>query len=470
MIWDLKKYGDETALIEGDEILSYSGLNDICNNLAGRVKARSLAFIRTRNDICTVAGYVSFLNNEIVPLMLDPKIDPEVMGRMLDCYKPGYIWQGDDLSYDSDTYEPVYSLRDYVLLKRRIQAETALHDDLALLISTSGSTGSPKLIRISYANIISNTRAIIEYLKIDRKERAVCSLPLNYVYGLSVLNTHLYAGASIVLTKDNCYSRSFWEIFNKNSCSSFAGIPFMYEMMDKLGFTKKHINTLKTMTQAGGKLSPVLHEKFAEYAKANGINFVVMYGASEATARMGYLPPDKAIEKKGSMGVAIPGGRFELWDDEGAVIDKADETGELIYFGDNVSMGYAAGPEDLGKADENKGCLHTGDLARRDADGYYYIVGRKKRFIKITGKRINLSEVEMLVKDHFGIVDVACTGKDDMMELFITDPAMTESIAAYIYDVLKINRHLFRICVLEEIPKNASGKVQYGELKCPGES
>ena len=469
MIWDLKKYGNTAALIEGEEIISYSDLYEISSELADRVEKRSLAFIRTRNDTGTVAAYVSFLNNGIVPLMLDPKIDPEVMGRMLDCYKPGYIWQGDDLSYDSDNYESVYSLRGYVLLKRRIQAKTALHDDLALLISTSGSTGSPKLIRISYANIISNTRAIIEYLKIDNNEKAICSLPLNYVYGLSVLNTHLYAGASIVLTKDNCYSRSFWEIFNKNSCSSFAGIPFMYEMMDKLGFTKKHIDTLRTMTQAGGKLSPTLHEKFAEYAKANGINFVVMYGASEATARMGYLPPDKAIEKKGSMGVAIPGGRFELWDDEDKVIDKADETGELIYFGDNVSMGYAAGPEDLSKDDENKGCLHTGDLARRDADGYYYIVGRKKRFIKITGKRINLSEVEMMIKDHFNIVDVACAGKDDMMEIFITDASLTDSIAEYIFEVLKINRHLFRICAIPEIPKNASGKVQYAELKCPEE-
>ena len=465
MIWDLKKYGDETALIEGREVLSYAELDEICSRLAEKAEARSLVFILTSNDIGTVAAYVSFLNNGIVPLMLDHKIDPAIMSRMIDSYKPAYIWQREETSYDEESYEIIYALRGYALLQRRQKESLTLHDDLALLISTSGSTGSPKLIRISYSNILSNTASIIEYLKIDQKERAICSLPLNYVYGLSVLNTHLYAGASIVLTQDNCYSRSFWECFENNKCSSFAGIPFMYEMMDKLKFTNKRISTLKTMTQAGGKLSPQLHEKFAAYAKAQGIAFVVMYGASEATARMGYLPATMAIEKKGSMGIAIPGGRFELRDDADEIITDADVSGELLYYGDNVSLGYAEGRGDLAKGDENHGCLRTGDLAYRDSDGYYYIVGRKKRFIKMTGKRTNLSEVEMLIKDRFDIVDAACAGRDDMLEVYITDPLLKEGIADYIYETLKINRHLFSIYVLEQIPKNSSGKVQYAELK-----
>ncbi len=464
MIWDLKKYGDDIAIIDGDDRISYKRLGEFCDEIAANVHKRSLAFIFTENKVAVIAAYISFIEHGIVPLMLDHGIDKALAERMRQTYQPDYIWQSEELNDGYAGYVAGYSSGGYRLYKKEPVSKTLMDDKLALLISTSGSTGSPKLIRLSYDNILSNTKAITEYLKIGSKERAITSLPLNYVYGLSVLNTYLYAGAALVLSRDNCYSKSFWDCFERNEATSFAGIPFMYEMMDKLKFTKKKVPSLKTMTQAGGKLSPALHEKFAMYAKDNGIDFVVMYGASEATARMGYLPADKSLEKKGSMGIAIPGGRFELIDDDGRVIDIPDEKGELIYYGDNVSLGYAEGPGDLVKGDENKGRLATGDMAYRDADGYYYIVGRKKRFIKITGKRTNLSEVELLIKERFGIVDVACAGADDSLDIYICEEALKESIAGYVYESIKINRHLFHIHVISEIPKNAAGKVQYALL------
>ena len=464
MIWDLKKFGENTALIDGEEKISYKGLSEICDDIAGNVSTRTLAFIFTENCVAAIAAYVAFLEKGIVPLMLDSGIDRELSARMRQTYQPDHIWQPEDLNEGYEGYKAVYSFGGYTLYRKEEPSGCTLNDELALLISTSGSTGSPKLVRLSYANILSNTKSIIEYLNIGASERAITSLPLNYVYGLSVLNTHLYAGACLVLTRDNCYSKAFWDCFEKNGATSFAGIPFMYEMMDKLKFTRKKIASLKTMTQAGGKLPPYLHERFADYARENGISFVVMYGASEATARMGYLPAGRSVEKKGSMGIAIPGGRFEIIDDEGRVIDGAGENGELIYYGDNVSLGYAENREDLTRGDDNKGRLSTGDIAYRDAEGYYYIVGRKKRFIKITGKRTNLSEVEMLIKEHFDTVDVACAGADDSLDIYITDEALAESISQYVFESIKITRHLFHIHVIAEIPKNAAGKVQYAAL------
>ena len=246
--------------------------------------------------------------------------------------------------------------------------------------------------------------------------------------------------------------------------TSFAGVPFTYEMIDKLNILKLQMPTLRTLTQAGGKLSPDLHRKYAQWAGENGKDFVVMYGASEATARMVYLPSDRSLEKQGSMGIPIPGGRFELIDADGAVIDAPDQVGELVYYGENVTLGYALTGADLIKPDENRGRLLTGDMARRDADGFYYIVGRKKRFLKILGKRVNLDEVERLLKRRFDTVDIACAGKDDELWIYVVDEKLKGEVVEYVFSEMDINRKLQKVAVIPEIPKNASQKILYSEL------
>ena len=250
----------------------------------------------------------------------------------------------------------------------------------------------------------------------------------------------------------------------REEVTSFAGVPFTYEMIDKLRILKLEMPTLRTLTQAGGKLSPELHRKYAAWARETGRRFIVMYGASEATARMGYLPSERSIEKEGSMGIPIPGGRFELIDADGSVIDGADQVGELVYYGDNVTLGYALRGEDLSKPDENGGRLVTGDMARRDADGFYYIVGRKKRFLKILGKRINLDDVERLLKRRFDTADIACGGKDDELWIYVVDEALKGETVEYVFSEMDINRKLQKAACIPEIPRNASQKVLYSQL------
>ena len=201
-----------------------------------------------------------------------------------------------------------YKSYNYVLLKTGYEKKYALYDELGLLISTSGSTGSPKLVRQSYLNVMDNARSIAKYLKLDETERPITTLPMNYVYGLSIINSHFLTGAVLLLTDKTLMQKEFWNFFKEAEATSFGGVPYTYEMLDKLRFYNMQLPSLRTMTQAGGKLTPELHEKFAIYAAENNKNFIVMYGAAEATSRMGYLPPDKAIEKKGSMGIPIPGG------------------------------------------------------------------------------------------------------------------------------------------------------------------
>lgn len=425
-----------TAVITDDgRALSYSQLSVECDKWATNAPPRTLVFLLVKNNLESLIAYIACLRNRIVPLMLDADIDIGSLNRLVETYRPFKIFNcvngsGSCLGGESPR----------------------LHDDLALLLTTSGSTGSPKLVRQSYKNICANTASIVEYLKLDSSERPITTLPMNYTYGLSIINSHLAVGATILLTEKSIMQRDFWNFFVEQGATSFGGVPYTYEMLDKLMFFRRKLPSLRTMTQAGGKILPALHQKFAEYAEREGKNFVVMYGQCEATARMSYLPPERALDKVGSMGVAIPGGRFELID------------GELVYYGDNVTLGYAECVADLAKGDERHGRLETGDMARVDDEGFYYIVGRKKRFLKIFGNRVNLDETERLIKGAFPGIDCACGGVDDKMKVFIIDQEQVQAVRDFVAEKTHLNFTAFDVQYLASIPKNASGKTLYSKL------
>ncbi len=272
-------------------------------------------------------------------------------------------------------------------------------------------------------------------------------------------------GATILVTDKGLMQKEFWNFFRSEGATSFGGVPYTYEMLERLRFARMELPTLRYMTQAGGKITPELHKKFAEYARDKNAKFVVMYGQCEATARMGYLPADKAVEKCGSMGIVIPGGKFELIDSEGQTIHDINTTGELVYRGDNVTLGYAQCGEDLAKGDERGGVLYTGDMAQVDGDGFYYIVGRKKRFLKIYGNRVNLDEVDRMIKGEFEGLEVACAGVDDHMYIFIDDEFVVDDVKKYVVNKTKLNPTAFKVVVIDSIPKNDAGKTLYKELE-----
>ena len=463
-IWDLEAHAGRTALIEeSGERMTYAELHTEAGVLAEAVGYRCLVFALCRNTIGSVLGYTAFLNHGIVPVMVNSHLDGALLGNLLETYRPEYLWAPADQEEQFPGMEKVYEARGYLLLKTNFGTETPLYDELALLITTSGSTGSPKLVRQSYENILDNAKSIAEYLKLDETERPITTLPMNYVYGLSIINSHFLTGGTVLLTDKTLMNREFWNFFREQEATSFGGVPYTYEMLDKLRFFRMNLPSLRTVTQAGGKITPDLHEKFAAWAAETGRNFVVMYGAAEATSRMGYLPPEKAVEKKGSMGIPIPGGKFTLVDAEGQEITTPFTTGELVYEGKNVTLGYAERGEDLILGDERHGRLETGDMAQFDEDGYYYIVGRKKRFLKIYGNRVNLDEIDRMVKAEFSI-EMASAGKDDHLYLFVTDAKMADPVREFVIGKTKLNPAAFKAVTLDEIPKNDAGKTLYSEL------
>lgn len=458
-------YGDRLAAVSADGTsVTYQELAEFAKQIGKIVPTRSLVFNLCRNVIGSMAGYLSFLNNRIVPLMLDANINEVLFSNLTEIYQPQYLWIPEDMAERYTSMEVLYEAYGYKLLKTGFTTIYPLYEELALLLTTSGSTGSPKLVRQSYTNIQSNAEAIVKYLEITESERPVTTLPMNYTYGLSIVNSHVLVGATILLTEHPIVSKAFWDFMKAEKATSFGGVPYTYEMLKRVKFFRMDLPDLRTFTQAGGKLSPELHKEFAEYALEKGKHFVVMYGQTEATARMAYLPYDMALKKYGSMGIAIPGGKFTLVDVDGNAITEPGIVGELVYEGDNVTLGYAECGADLQKGDERGGRLETGDMAKQDEDGYYFIVGRKKRFLKLFGNRVNLDEVDRMVKSAFPDVDCASTGTDELMKVYITNAEYVNKVESLIEERTHINNRAFTVEVIDKIPRNEAGKTLYKDL------
>ena len=460
-----EKYGEKTAFLDDrGQSVTYRQLGEFAKETGEKLQKRTLAFVFCENSVGSALGYLSFLNNKVVPLMIDRKIDQELREHLISVYQPAYLYFPKDMA---ECFEGVSALQekyDYVLGRTQFDAAIEMDERLALLLTTSGSTGSPKLVRQSYTNVQANAESIAQYLELDDTEKPITTLPMNYTYGLSIINSHMQVGATVLLTDKSMMMKGFWDFMKNEKATSFGGVPFTYELLKKIKFFKMDLPDLRYMTQAGGKLSPELHKEFAQWAMERGKKMIVMYGQTEATARMAYLPAEMSLAKYGSMGKVIPGGKFLLIDVEGNVIEEPEVVGELVYEGANVTLGYATCREDLAKGDERGGRLVTGDMAKRDADGYYFIVGRKKRFLKIFGNRVNLDEIDQLIKQQYEGIDCASTGVDDKMKTYITDESLTAEIKQFLSAKTHLSESAFSVVYIPEIPKNEAGKTLYKDL------
>ena len=464
MMWKFDRFSHHIAVIdESGETLSYKELAEESRKLFQAAKGRCLVMQLCQNTLGSFLGYAAFLEEGIVPAMLAVDIDRDMLTALYKSYTPKYLWAPEEFSYEGCS--PVYSRFGYHLLKTPYGDAAKLHPDLALLLTTSGSTGSPKFVRQSYANLRSNTDSIVEYMEITNLERPITTLPMNYTYGLSILNTHLDVGATLLLTHKGIAQKEFWAFFKEQKATSFGGVPYTFEMLDRMRFMRMPLESLTSMNQAGGKLLPSLHEKLAKWCDETGRRFMVMYGQCEASPRMGYLPWQRSLQKAGAMGIAIPGGRFELIDVNGQPIKQPYVTGELRFYGENVTLGYAQSAADLPLGDERHGVLDTGDMAQMDEEGFFTIVGRKKRFLKLFGNRVNLDETERMIKAAFPQTECACSGVDDCLHLFATTETLLPEIRAFLAEKTGLNPSAFITHALAALPKSESGKTLYKELE-----
>ena len=359
--------------------------------------------------------------------------------------------------------EAVYQFKDYALCKTGNKAPE-LHPELSMLMTTSGTTGSPKLVRHKYGNIESNAKNVAQVFGWTPKERGIIDLPMQYTMGLNVICSHLYAGAIVLLIEANLMSPKYWSFIKEQKGSNFTGVPFSYEILNRLRFGRMDLPFLTTMAEGGGKLSDTLFKTFADMMAEKGKRFFATFGTTETSARLAFLPPEQATTHIGSIGQAIPEGKLLLVDEHGIEITKAGIDGELRYEGPNVTMGYSTSVEDLMKGDEFCGVYETGDVARMDEDGFYYIVGRKKRFLKLFGLRVSLDQSEKIIKDSLGI-ECACSGDDNQMLIYITQKGMKEEVKNLIAEKTGLMAKWFDVREIDSIPRFESGKINYKELK-----
>lgn len=458
-ITNLNSFSTRPCVTTQNNSYTYAEIIEFSESLASLFVNKSLVFLLCGNNEETLIGYLACLKSKSIPLLINEHLDEKLLANLILHYQPNYIW-GTQLTNHS--FSSIFSWGNYNLQKADIGIDHNFHDDLALLLMTSGTTGSSKLVRLSHKNIDSNTNSIINALKIDKLDKPITTLPFNYTYGLSIINSHLASGCELIFTDSSIVNKEFWNLLIQKKATTFGGVPYTYQMLDRFGFEKMDLPSITKITQAGGKLTKELSLKFSQICANKGIEFIVMYGQTEATARMSYLPNSYSISKAGSIGKAVLGGHFYLINSEGKKIETPNVEGELIYEGPNVCLGYAENSFDLSKGDENNGILHTGDIAMIDEEGFYYIKGRLKRFIKVFGNRVSLDEIESIaVENGFKCV---CTGKEDKLIIVTEDNDAITPLKQTISKITKIHPTSISVKHIELIPRNESGKVLYNEL------
>jgi long-chain acyl-CoA synthetase len=445
----LERFAERPALCDGTgRAVSYGELVAQADSLASLLgPTRSVVAIEAANRIETVAAYLAALRSNRVAMMVNPSSNVETRELLYTRFHASTV-----VSFSGGHQQ----------LRQLDVAPAHATADVRLLLSTSGSTGSPKFVRLTASNIHANAASIAQYLQLEQDERALASLPIHYSYGLSIINSHLTVGAAIVLSEEPATSRAFWNLVDREAVTSLAGVPATWEIFKSLQFARRDNPSIRYCTQAGGRLSKEATKYFAEWARAKGRKFYVMYGQTEATARIAYVPPERLSDKLGSIGVAIPGGSLSLIDENGTDIDRPNDVGEIVYRGPNVMLGYAESVDDLARGDDCAGVLRTGDLAFRDEDGFYFIVGRMKRFAKVFGNRIDLDEVEALLHRR-GVVG-AVSQRDERLLVGVVGADLS-SVIAMICAELHIHRSAVQVALIDAIPRATSGKILYPELE-----
>lgn len=460
MLIDLDKIQNDrvAALDSGGNVVTYGNVCDLTAEIQETVKERSLCFLLVENTAGAVAWVMASLASKtLVPLVLNLRTEVTLLQTLFETYKPAFLClpatASIELPLKADSVKTNFG---YSLYRTDYQP-CSLHPELSHLLPTSGSTGSPKLVRHKYDNIEAAALNISTFFELKPSDRPLLVLPLYYTMGLSVVFSHLKVGATVLITGLNMTDRQFWSFLKDEKATSFTGVPYSFHILNLMRFMRMDLPDLTLLTQGGGKMPTDLNRKFAEYCQQNGKRWIATYGQSECTARMAWLPAKWAIEKVGSIGIAVPNAELSLIDSEGNEIQTPNTEGEMCYKGKNVTMGYAQKQADLALGDERGGFIRTGDLAYRDEDGCYYIVGRMGRFLKLFGMRVGLDECEQIIQTETG-TECACVGTDEKMIVYITDPQKQEQVKNVLVQKTHIVASSFDVRVIPEIPKNETGK------------
>lgn len=450
----LDEFGDNPALISDGARVSYRELDQLIDACIARwrkmgVKQGMLAALPASLSVDSIVNFLAALRASVPVLIHGPSESRESVGVLYDRLAVNVV------------------LGDQISTVVRSKEMVDLRPDLAVLLNTSGSSGKPKLVMLSCHNLATNAAAIAQYQALESSDVAIANLPLSYPFGLSIITSHLQVGACCFLTEEGVLSARFWADVRERGCTNFYGVPWTYHALRRLRFESFELPALRRLAQAGGRLEPELVAHFAELADAKSLAFFVMYGQTEASPRIAYLPPKFARANPDSVGIPIPGGCVYLrpLDEEIKMEAGSKASGELCFKGPNVMLGYAVNKADLCSTtvlDE----LRTGDIAEINGNGLIRIVGRLSRFVKLKGRRVQLDAIEQEIKDSLSMAEndfVVCVGRDGLLGVAI--PAgYLKSADSFLRGTMALHRSNFRLVELQMLPRLESGKIDYASI------
>lgn len=457
--------GGATALItETGESVSYRELGRLLAQAQELLAwpGKALVAVFCERDLSGIIAYLACLSAGHACAFLGGL--PAARDSHVGAYQPEFVVSPQTAGGNLQPgYGVAGSLPGGAVVQRRLAGPAGfIAPELALLLATSGSTGSPVLVRLSYRNLAANSSAVVEALGIDASHRAITSLPLSHCYGLSVLNTHLVAGASVVICAAGVLGQRFWRAVAEHDVTTFAGVPASYEMLRAQGFRLDQLPRLTRLQCSGGAVQQEVVRYFATHAGGRRPRlFWMMYGQTEATGRISCLRPTEWVERTGSVGRVIPGGQLSIVAEDGSALPDG-AVGMVMYRGPSVMLGYARSRSDLSLPDVTGGTLASGDLGYLQ-DGYLYLTGRLKRIVKVLGRRIELDEVERAFADVGGAVAVH-GGGEAVAVLVRQHQRGHEEVRRRLLQALRLPPAALIVAEIGDMPLTRSGKPDYPAL------
>lgn len=460
----IRSFGDKIALINETKKISYKEIFLKSKYLNKIIKKNKLILIICKNEIDIILYYIAFTLNKSPLILVDGKTQKNEINSIIKKYKPDYICSAEQTLNQLELFNNnlLDKTQNAIIIKNKNLKKYKINKNLFLLLSTSGTTGSSKFVRLSFKNIFNNTLKINEYLKIKKTDVAITNMPFAYSYMLSIINTHIHLGASILVTEKSILDREFWKIYKKFKVSSFNGVPYIFEIMGKIDLKKIFNKNLRYITQAGGNLDLEIKKKIIKFFKKKTIPFYVMYGQTEASPRISFFDVTRNEKKISSIGKPLQGYKIFVRSKGGKIIKKSFQKGILNVVGNNICLGYANSFLDLKKGDHNKKKISTGDLGYFDNDGYYYITGRNNRVEKVLGNRIDLNDLDLkLKKRKFNIYSKINNNK---VFIYYTNKYNKNKLLAEVIKISNLNSNLIMLKKIKKFILNLNGKIDISKL------
>lgn len=416
---------------------------------------KGLIFLYNDNQISSIEVLLNFYGTQHTIAILGQKLNTEFKTRLENEYRPKYIFDPDRNEIEGYLSKG-FSEKIRIFVKKDYQDEVKIHPDIKILLSTSGTTGVPKLVKLSDENLYQNALSILQYMPILETDVVPLNVPINFVYGFSIFTTNCMRGGKIVSTDKDIMQKAFWEEMEEFGYSTLGGVPYLYENLNRLGFFTKDNKSLRYLTHTGGVINSELRKTIFSYCHQFDKEFFAQYGQTEAGGRMAYLTTAGLLEEETSIGTPVQGGSFEIDED----------SGELFFSHPGIFGGYANTLGDL-KTYEQPRVLPTGDTARKGKNGIYYITGRIRRIMKLFGIRLNLDEVEFILKNEWEGNTFVCLNSHDkkIIVLYDNNTIDPKAITETIKTKLRINPLYIVAEYIESFPLSPNGKINYPLLQ-----